>query len=187
MGGTGNGFLEAYADGTTRPTASNVQFNTKTIAGMAIVPVGADGKIDIYDGGLSTSVNVVGDVAGYFTAGTAGEKYHAIAQTRLVDTRNNAKPVASDGTLAVAQGTTVVAPAPTLVLNVTAVDATAVGTLYVYPAGAARPLSSNLNDTAGVTVADLALAVTGGGGDIYNASSGTVQLVVDCQGYFSAG
>jgi hypothetical protein len=84
---SGNGFLEVYADGTARPAVSNLQFaKDRTTAEMAIVPVGTDGKIDIYDSGGS-STDVVGDVSGYFTAGTSGEKYHAINATRLIDTR----------------------------------------------------------------------------------------------------
>jgi hypothetical protein len=153
---------------------------------MAIVPVGADGKIDIHVGGTG-STDVVGDVSGYFTKGTAGEKYHAIAATRLIDTRST-KAVAAGGTLAVAEGPTVVAPAADLVLNVTAVDSTTGGDLIVYPAGASAPGTSNLNYSTDVTTANLALGATGGGDvDIHNGSSGTVQLVVDCFGYFSAG
>jgi hypothetical protein len=168
------------------PAVSNLQFNTATVAEMAIVPVGADGKIDIHAGGTG-STDVVGDVSGYFTKGTAGEKYHAIAPTRLIDTRST-KAVAADGTLAVAEGPTVVAPAADLVLNVTAVESTTGGDLIVYPAGAGVPGASNLNYSTGVTTANLALGATGGGDvDIHNGSAGTVQVVVDCFGYFSAG
>jgi hypothetical protein len=183
---SGAGLLIDYADGTAVPAVSNLQFNTATVAEMAIVPVGADGKIDIHAGGTG-STDVVGDVSGYFTKGTAGEKYHAIAPTRLIDTRST-KAVAADGTLAVAEGPTVVAPAADLVLNVTAVESTTGGDLIVYPAGAGVPGASNLNYSTGVTTANLALGATGGGDvDIHNGSAGTVQVVVDCFGYFSAG
>ncbi|HVB41822.1 MAG TPA: DNRLRE domain-containing protein [Streptosporangiaceae bacterium] len=184
---SGAGFLIDYADGTTQPGVSGLQFNTQTIAGMAIVPVGADGKIDLHAGGTG-STDVIGDVAGYFTTGTAGEKYHAIGATRMIDTRQDSKPVPSDGTLAVAQGSTVAAVNPTLVLNVTVVDGTSSGYLTIYPDGTSKPSTSNMDYAAAEVVANLALAATGGGtADIYNASSGTVQVVVDCLGYFSTG
>jgi hypothetical protein len=55
---------------------------------MAIVPVGADGKIDIHGswGNTSETVDVDGDVVGYFSAGTSGQTYHAIAGTRMNET-----------------------------------------------------------------------------------------------------
>jgi subtilase family serine protease len=184
---SGNGFLEVYADGTARPAVSNLQFaKDRTTAEMAIVPVGADGKIDIYDNGGS-STDVVGDVSGYFTVGTSGEKYHAINATRLIDTRES-KAVAADGTLTVTPGAAVVAPDADLVLNVTPADGTSDGILIVHPAGSSIPSTSNVNYTAGETIPNLALGQTGGGSvDIYNASGGTVELVIDCTGYFSAG
>jgi hypothetical protein len=179
---TGDGFLTYYADGTTLPATSNLQFTTQTIAGLAIVPVGADGKIDIFAG--SGGTDVVGDVSGYFTAGTAGEAYRAIASTRLISRAT----VAAGGTLGVAQGTTVVAPSPTLLLNVTAIGGSAAGFLVAYPAGTSEPATSNIDYAAGEVVANLVLGATGGGtAEIDNASSGTVDLDVDCSGYLSSG
>jgi hypothetical protein len=183
---SGSGFLTAYADGTATPATSGLQFGTSAIAGMAIVPVGADGEIDIHNSG-SSSTDVIGDVSGYFTAGIAGEAYRALPLTRLVDTRNS-KAVAAGGTLAVTPGSLVVAPQQTLVANVTATGGSSGGDLIVYPAGTSRPGTSNLNYNEGQTIANLAIAATGDGtADIYNASSGTVQVIVDCSGYFSTG
>lgn len=183
---TAPGFLEGFADGTAVPNASGLQFPAHTIiAGLAIVPVGADGKIDIHVGG-GGNTNVIGDVAGYFAPGTAGEKYHAITATRLVDTRQGTKPVAAMGTLGVAQGAAVAAPAATLVLNVTAVDGSAGGFVVSFAAGAARPATSSVNYGVHDVHANQVLAMTGGGvTDLFNSSAGTVQLVVDCLGYFS--
>ncbi len=184
---SGPGFLTGYADGTTLPTVSNLQYNTLTIAGMAIVPVGTNGKIDLHAWG-SGGADVVGDVSGYFTAGTGGETYHAIGATRMIDTRQGSQPMPAFGTLAVAQGNTVIALGPTLIINVTAVAPTTLGDLTVYPDGTGIPNASSLNFAAGEVIPNLVLATTGGGtADIYNHSSGTVQVVVDCLGYFSTG
>jgi hypothetical protein len=184
---TGSGFLTAYADGTATPATSNLQFRTAAIAGMAIVPVGADGKIDIHASGSGVVTDVVGDVSGYFTAGTAGEAYRAIPLTRLVDTRVS-KAVAADGTLAVTPAGTVVAPQQTLVANITATEGSSSGFLAGYPAGMTRPGTSSVNYSKGQTIANQAILATGDGtADIYNSSSGTVDVIVDCLGYFSTG
>jgi hypothetical protein len=83
----------------------------------------------------------------------------------------------------------VVAVNPTLVLNVTAVAGVDAGYLTIYPDGTSKPGTSNIDyPGAPGAIANLALAATGSGtADIYNNSSGTVQVVVDCLGYFSAG
>jgi hypothetical protein len=185
---TSSGYLTDYADGTSRPATSNLSFSTQPVAEMAVVPVGADGKIDIWEGGSTGTIDVVGDVSGYFTVGTTGEAYHAISATRMIDTRQNGQPVPSDGTLAVAQGNAVIAANPTLELNITAVGGTTSGFLSAYPDGTGVPNASSVNYTAGEVIPNVALASTGAGtADIYNHSSGTVQVVVDCYGYFSTG
>jgi hypothetical protein len=184
---SGAGFLIDYADGTTQPAVSNIQYNTQTVAEMAIVPVGTDGKIDLHAGGTG-GTDVVGDVSGYFTAGTAGEAYHAIGATRMIDTRQGSQPVPAGGTLTVAQGNTVAAVNPALVINVTVVNGSTSGYLTVYPNGTTEPGTSNVDWAASEVIANLSLAATGGGtANITNRSGGTVQIVVDCLGYFSTG
>ena len=186
---TAPGILAAYADGTTPiPVTTNLQFGTSAIADMAIVPVGADGKIDIRGEAFNTSdtTDVIGDVVGYFSAGTSGETYHAMYPARMIDTRQSS-PIAAGGTLSVSQGNTVIAPNPTLIVNVIAADGTHGGDFVIYPAGTSQPNASNLNWTTGLTIDNLDLAATGGGTfEIHNASSGTTDAIVDCSGYFSA-
>jgi hypothetical protein len=181
---TGSGFLTAYADGSGTPGTSGLQFGTAPIAGLAIVPVGADGKIDIQASANGESTDVVGDISGYFTPGTGGEKYRAIAATRLISSDS----VASAGTLAVTPGATVVAPSPALVLNVTDVQGTSGGYLVAHAAGTGLPATSNLNYATGRVIPNLVLGATGGGAtDLYNASFDAAVLDVDCFGYFAVG
>jgi hypothetical protein len=184
-----SGWLEYYPDGTPRPGTAEIQFHSGTvIAGMAIVPVAANGKIDIYNGSPGTA-NIIADVSGYFTAGTGGLKYHAIGATRITDTRQHPGTVASGGTLAVAQGATVAAASPVLALNITAVSTGTPGYLIAYAAGTARPdPASTLNYADSGYTPDLAITQAGGGTvTIYNAGSGPVHVVADCFGYFSSG
>lgn len=60
------GYLVAYADGTARPGVHSVDFTAKhTAANRALVKVGTDGEIDLYNAG-SASVDVYADLLGYY-------------------------------------------------------------------------------------------------------------------------
>jgi PKD repeat protein len=62
---TGSTWLAAYPDGAPAPGTSNLNLSPGAIqAGLALVPVGADGAIDVYN--ASGSVNVAADVEGYY-------------------------------------------------------------------------------------------------------------------------
>jgi hypothetical protein len=59
------GFVTLYPDGTSRPTASNINFNHgQTLANFAIVKLGTGGRIRIYN--QSGTTHVLLDVAGYY-------------------------------------------------------------------------------------------------------------------------
>lgn len=67
-GPTGSGYLTAHADGTARPTASNLNFRRGlTVANLVVVPVAPNGKVALYNGS-SGSTHLVADVAGYYIA-----------------------------------------------------------------------------------------------------------------------
>jgi hypothetical protein len=62
-----NGFITAYPTGTTRPLASNLNFNLNEIKGnWAIVPVSTAGSMDVY---TNVATHIVIDLYGYFTGG----------------------------------------------------------------------------------------------------------------------
>ena len=120
----------------------------------------------------------------------AGGNYVPISPTRILDTRDSA-PLGPGQSLDLQvtggagvpdSGTTAV------ILNVTVTAPTSAGYLTVWPAGAARPGSSALNFVAGQTVANLVEVGTGSGGaiSIFNPA-GSVQVVVDLEGYVTAG
>lgn len=72
------------------------------------------------------------------------------------------------------------------VLNVTVTGPTANGYLTIWPAGAAQPLASNLNFSAGETIPNLVQVQLGSTGavDVYN-SAGSTNVIVDVEGYFT--
>lgn len=190
-------FVTVYPDGGAgRPAVSNLNVNSAApIANLTIVPV-VNGKIDFYN--YAGSVNLAADLAGYY-APTTGAQYTAVGPCRVFDTRpgrvggcSNAPaphnaPIGAQGVLTVTitgvEG--VPANATAVVLNVTAVGASASTFVSVYPDGAARPVVSNLNVAAGATVPNLVIVpVINGKIDFFN-NLGTVNLLGDIAGYYA--
>jgi peptidoglycan/xylan/chitin deacetylase (PgdA/CDA1 family) len=62
---TAAGYITVWPSGTPRQTTSNLNFQAgQNIPNLVIVPVGADGKIQLYNGSPG-NVHLVADVAGY--------------------------------------------------------------------------------------------------------------------------
>ncbi|HEY3609553.1 MAG TPA: S53 family peptidase, partial [Pseudonocardiaceae bacterium] len=197
--GTAGSFLTAYPDGTATPLASNVNFVAgQTIPNLVTVPVGANGRIDIFN--RFGSVDVIADLSGFYTTSGSGFKFHASPPHRLVDTRSGTgvasgqvTPVGPGGTFGLpltdVNGTGNMGPfggAAALVLNVTVTGPTANSFVTVYPSGVARPPSSNLNFTAGETIPNAVVTpVNGDSIDFFNLT-GNLALVVDVSGYFAS-
>ncbi len=85
------------------------------------------------------------------------------------------------------QGQSVPAGAQAVALNVTAVSGSTGTYLTAYPTGAGVPTASTLNVVAGAIQANLVVVALGSGGQvsIYN-SLGSIDVVVDVEGYFAA-
>lgn len=120
---------------------------------------------------------------------TGNLRFVPVTPARLLDTRQAGVPVGprSRLDLVVAGTAGVPADARAVALNVTAVDATAVTYLSVYPAGQPRPASSVLNSDRNRSAAAAGVLVGVGGErkvSIYN-NAGTAHLVVDVTGYFT--
>ena len=195
---TASGYLTAYASGAARPTASNLNFaKGQTVANLVIVPVGADGKIRVFNGSGGT-VQLLADVAGYYLSGTptAPGAFKSLAPARLLDTRSGSgaprAAVRPSGTVVVqvaGRGGVSASNVSAVAINITATSPTASGYLTAYASGAARPTASNLNFAKGQTVANLVIVPVGADGKIrvFNGSGGTVQLLADVAGYYLSG
>ncbi|WP_441250161.1 PKD domain-containing protein [Kitasatospora sp. McL0602] len=182
-GSDAGGYLTAYASGTERPGTSNLNFTAgQTVANQVVVPIGADGKVSVYNKFGHT--HVVADVFGYY--GPSGASlFTPVSPTRLVDTRTPGRhALGQGGTLPVASGAPVGATGA--VLNVTSTASTAGGYLTVWADGAAKPGTSNLNFLAGKTVPNHVTTPLGANGsfDVYNFL-GQTQVVADLFGYFT--
>lgn len=188
------GWLAAYAGGTTRPPSSNLNVNggTDTRTNLVVVPLGADGSIDLF---LSRVDDVIVEVIGWFTDGSAPAlaqgRFHLVNPTREVDTRNGIGPFGplahlSQNTLnpgSVPNGASAVAQ------NLTFAPTGGwgfVGAFASFPA----PLVTNLNGTRpGQTRAALALTpLHPSGSETFRAESpvnlAPHQFLVDVFGFF---
>jgi uncharacterized protein YvpB len=118
-----------------------------------------------------------------------GDSYVPLAPYRILDTRVAGNPLGNNGTanLTVAGIGPVPVDASAVVLNVTVTDSSSASYLTLYAAGESPPDVSNLNFSQGETVANLTVVPVGVNGQvtIYNAT-GTVQVIVDLEGYFEA-
>jgi hypothetical protein len=66
---TSAGYITVWPSGATRTTTSNLNFQTgQNIPNLVVVPVGADGKIQLFNGSPGT-VNLLADITGYLIAG----------------------------------------------------------------------------------------------------------------------
>jgi hypothetical protein len=123
------------------------------------------------------------------SAAASGSGYTAITPFRALGTSAAGAPVVA-GTPANVQitGTNVPAGATAAVLNVTASAPTSAGYLTVYPEGGTAPATSNVNFTAGETVANLVTVPLSSAGGISVANfAGTTAVDVDVEGYYSTG
>ncbi|MFD8722315.1 hypothetical protein ACFV2H_31135 [Streptomyces sp. NPDC059629] len=193
---TQHGYLTAYPDAGSMPGVSNLNFTAgQTVPNLAVVPV-TNGKVDFYNGSGGT-VQVVADLEGYFGSGGTGanQSYVPFGPARVVDTRSDSDvpgPVQAYGSISFFplwhKDCTADCPRPAgAVLNVTATQPKKNGFLTVYPNEQTVPNASNLNFTAGQTVPNLvSVADPGLIIGVYNHSSGSVQVIVDQEGYYIA-
>ncbi len=116
--------------------------------------------------------------------GQAGIRIEGIGQTLLTSAVSSGRVLE----VPVAGGSTgVPSNAEAVSLNVTVTEPGGPGYLTVYPCGSTRPLASNVNYTAGQTIANAVVVGVGSGGKVCVYASSTTHVVVDYAGFFPAG
>jgi hypothetical protein len=134
---TKSGWLAGWASGAARPGTSIINFPTgQAIANEVVLPVGADGKIALYNGGPGT-VQVVADLAGYHRSGAPSlpGAFGVVPPIRVLDTRldtgaDQGRPLQAGATLAVkitGGGVVPTAGVSAVVVNVITLSATKPG------------------------------------------------------------
>ena len=192
---TATSYLSVYPTGDPRPLAANLNVTAgDTVANRAMAKLGTGGKVTIYNN--AGSADVVVDVGGWFTdatvAGTAGG-YTPLAPARVLDTRDATGavtgPLGAGATTDVqitGRGGVPVAGVSAVILNVTVTQPAGPGWITMFPAGAARPLASDLNFAAGETRPNLVVVRLGTEGKLSLFTQTATHAVFDVAGWFAA-
>jgi hypothetical protein len=192
----GSGYLQVYphAWGVIAGSSNlNVDGAGQTIANLVVVPVGADGKIAVYDFAGS---HVVADVFGYFVEDSSSREGRFVGLTpgRILDTRvglgapAGMVPAGSFVDVQVrGQGGMPASGASAVALNVTATEAARGGYVQALPGGSAQfGQWSNLNLThGGQTIANLVIVPLDATGRVRLFTLGPSHLLADVMGYIT--
>jgi hypothetical protein len=177
-------FVTVWPTGIAMPQASSLNMATgQTVANLVIAPVGADGRVSIFNERGAT--HLLADVSGYIPATAA---YLPLTPTRVMDTRIGVGAGATLGPggqveLDLSDWFPAVVDIGGVVLNVTAVAPTDRSFLTVYPGDAPLPNASNLNTVPGETVPNAAVVRPDSRGIVVVRNErGTMHLVVDLVG-----
>jgi hypothetical protein len=164
----------------------SLTFTAPAVTGAAaVLAVGSGGTAD-----LARPVRLAN------LAPVRGGSYVAVNPARVLDTRTGfgaarAGPIPANGTITLQIGGRggIPSSATAVLLNVTAVTPGAIGDVALYPTGAARPYSSNLNLQVGVTTANAVLVGLGSGGrvQITTSTKQPLSVVADALGYVAGG
>lgn len=189
---TGSSFLTVWPRECPMPLVSNLNWTAGvTVPNLVVVALGDSGQLNIYN--LFGNANVVFDVAGWFgdASNSTGAEglFNALTPARLLDTRNGQGPVGQMQTInlqVTGAGGVPATGVSAVVLNVTVTNPTVPSYLTAWPAGAARPLASNLNFVPGQTVPNRVIVKVGAGGQVslFNFL-GSTDVVVDVNGWFT--
>ncbi len=179
-------YLTMWPTGEEMPLASSLNLTPElSIPNLVVAPVGAGGKVSIFNRFGSTDVLV--DVLGCFRPGAS--RFVELTPTRLLDTREGLGAplgeVSGDLRLQVVGTGGVPAGATAALLNVTAVRPSQPTFITVYASGSVRPLASNLNAYPDDVIPNMVVAGLGPDGAtvLYNAH-GATHLLADLVGYF---
>lgn len=197
---TVQGYLLAYPRGESRPEASNISFRAgQVVPNTALLRPGTDGQVRVVLQGIAPGeAHVIVDVFGWISTSqvtTRGARLRTVNPGRLYDSRNEvplsageARPVQvrgrSTAAFTIPNSTNVVG----VVVNVTGINnrptsvPTFISVLPTAPSGV--PTTSNLNLTAGLTRANLAIVPVGPDGRIYVYNDqGQANVTLDVVGY----
>ncbi|MFT6435146.1 MAG: hypothetical protein ACJAVI_003198 [Candidatus Azotimanducaceae bacterium] len=186
------GFVTIWPCGVTRPLASNLNFIAGDVRPNGVIAsVGNQGSVCLY---TQSETDLIVDVAGWFV----GNAFAGATPLRLVDTRDGTggqigKLTASEPlivgitSLSVisALGSNALIPQTidAVSLNITVVNPKAAGFITVYPCDVARPLSSNVNYSAGQVVANSVISPVSADGTVCIYSQSPSDIIVDLAGW----
>jgi hypothetical protein len=180
-----------------------------TRANNVTVGLAGDGSLEaVYRSSSSNAkTDIIFDVTGFFTPGTAGSTYHPVAPGRVLDTRRSGSGVTHIGPLTKLPNRTVktfpvagVTPlggsgalvpsgAVAVTGNVTVTNASSVGFVALGPTMTTAPSTSTANVGQGATVANgVTVALSGGNLAVVwcGTTGSSADVIFDVTGYFTA-
>lgn len=204
VGATTSSFLAAFPKKTgAKATSSTINYRKAiTRANITTLPLGTSGQITIYNN--AGSVDVLADVLGYYASDSthgAGQEFTTVPPERLVDTRKDpdGQLEASGGNnklildVAFGQNGNASQFVSAVAVNVTSVNAGAIGHLTTWDGVGDPPNTSTLNFPDAAAIANLAIIRTSTCPDcddpsiefaIANQSSKPVDVLVDLVGIY---
>ncbi|MFW5472606.1 hypothetical protein ACOCJ5_04785 [Knoellia sp. CPCC 206450] len=193
-----NTFLTAYPSGTTRPATSNLNVAARgNRANMVTVPVGADGRVRIYNS--TGTVHILADVTGYYhgqamPSGGPGSTYAPIEPERIFDSRSDGGVLASGDEVTIwLEFGPYANDIAALATNVTVLGGSRPGFLSAGAAFTDAPASfSTINYGQNQVIANMSVGASGLSGtevgfSVKNGGLGTVHAIVDVVGYYVKG
>ncbi|QIM21287.1 hypothetical protein G7075_09315 [Phycicoccus sp. HDW14] len=202
-GSTRAGHVTAYPAGSTRPTASSINFPAGwTGANLVTVPLGSNGSVSFFNN--AGSVHLVADLVGVYAKDKVAPlgrntDFYPHDPTRLFDSRSDWRerlgPNQYFGVRA-DYGAATNGRVEALAVNITATGTT--GTSYLSATDIepqyGPPSTSTLNYTKGLTAANMAVVPRAASGSpglevptiwIANTGSASTHVIVDVVGYFA--
>ncbi len=171
------GYVQALACGEAPGASSNLNADAagQTRSGLAFVRFDAAGTACLY---TQRGAHLVADLQGYM----ADASFDDVVDDRVLDSRTGARP--GDASITEVRGRA----GATAVVSIVATDTTAAGFVQMLQCGTSPGSSSNLNaDAAGQTIAGLAFVRFDAEGRVCMYAQRSTHLVVDVQGYLTAG
>lgn len=197
---TTSSYLTAWPTGVTRPIVSNLQYTQDNAprSNTAIVKVGANGSISIYN--YTGTTNVTVELSGYYTSTASSSDvggFVAITPTRIANSAGTATganvpqvqlPVGGYRDIQVAGVGPIGSSATSVFANVVVRDATTDGRIQTGPGGttAINNMYTMTYGTEGPYDSGIAIKLNPSGSmRITNMLGAPVTFKIDVQGYFS--
>lgn len=176
-----SGYFTAYPCGGERPTVSNLNFQpSQTVASAAIVPIGVDGKVCVFQ---SADTHLLVDINGAFGA-TSG--FVPLPPGRAIDTRSAGLTAANTERVV---NLAAIAGAPvgqfTAVVNFTLIGGGAGGPAWLYTCGTTPPGYPSRNIAPGRVQNVMMVVNTDASGNVCVKLSQSAHFLVDLFGAFT--
>jgi len=173
------GYVSVYPCGSARPEASSVNFDAgQTVPNAVLAKVGSNSSICVWS---SVDTDLIVDVNGSVARSASLTPTDPV---RVFDSRSTGRRGTGTITEIPISGLGGVPPnVSTMVLNVTVTDPSSSGYATVFPCGQGVPDASNLNFTAGQTVANAVVTGVGSRSAVCIYTSAATHLIVDVNAY----